>query len=225
MTTIRRNATLLLAALAATAATACNGPRAIHMVEASGQHAYKHGDYEKAANEFAEVVERRPGNWQARLNLAKALLELGHPAAARENLEVAFAVKPENEQILNLLAEAMLASGDVGAMTVELRQRAQTRNSVGDWMRLGIFLQKAGDFDEAEQALLTAARLDAGRSVEPQMALASLYREAGDEEEALTRLRMALYIDPANERVQEAIRSYGQIPGPTYVLAPVEAGE
>ena len=222
MTTIRRTASLLLVATLALAA--CSGPRAIHMVESSGEHAYQFGDYEKAAHEYAEVVERRPGNWQARVNLAKALLKLNHPSAARENLEVAFAVKPENEEILNLLAEAMLASGDVGAMTVELRGRAQTSNTVGDWMRLGIFLQRAGDFDGAEQALLTAARLDGGVSVEPQMALASLYREAGDEKAALNRLRMALYLDPTNQKVQDAIRSYGQIPGPTYALVPDEAG-
>lgn len=222
MTTIRRTATLLVAALVL---AACNGPRAIHMVEASGEHAYKYGNYEKAADEFAEVVDRRPGNWQARVSLAKALLKLHHPAAARENLEVAFAVKPENAEILDLLAEAMLASGDVGDMTVELRQQAQSTNSVGDWMRLGIFLQKAGDFDQAEQALLTAARLDGGKSVEPQVALASLYREAGDDKAALTRLRMALYIDPTNQKVQDAIRSYGEIPGPTYALVPDEAGQ
>lgn len=222
MTRTRRTATLILAALAL---GACSGPRAIHMVEASGQHAYDFGHYQKAADEFAEVVERRPGNWQARVNLAKAQMKLGEPAAARENLEVAFAVKPENEEVLNLLAEAMLASGDVGDMTIELRQRAQETNSVGDWMRLGIFLQRAGDFDGAEEALLTAARLDGGKSVQPQMALASLYREAGDDAAALKRLRMALYIDPTNQKIQEAIRAYGQIPGPTYALVPDESGE
>ena len=196
--------------------------RALHMVEASGERAMDRGDYVTAANEYSEVIERRPGNWQARVQLAKALMAMDLPAEARENLEVAYTVEPENEEVLNLLAEAMLESGDVGAMTTELRQRARTRNTVGDWMRLGIFLQKAGDLDGAEQALLTAARIDNGRSVEPQMALASLYREAGAEDAALRRLRMALYIDPENERVQQAIRSYGEIPGPTYVLVPEE---
>lgn len=215
----RRMASLLLAA--PLALTACQ-QRALHMVEASGERAMDRGDYVTAANEYSEVVERRPGRWRARVELAKALMEMDRPAEARENLEVAYTVEPENEEILNLLAEAMLASGDVDAMTTELRQHARTQNTVGDWMRLGIFLQRAGDLDGAEQALTTAARIDHGRSVEPQMALAGLYREAGDDEEALRRLRMALYLDPENEGVQRAIRSYGEIPGPTYVVVPDE---
>jgi Flp pilus assembly protein TadD len=196
--------------------------RALHMVEASGERAMRLGEYEKAANEYSEVVERRPGRWDARVELSKALMKMEMPAEAREQLEIAYIVEPENEEVLNLLAEAMLESGDVGAMTTELRQRAKTRNTVGDWMRLGIFLQQAGDLDGAEQALVTAARIDGGRSAPPQMALASLYREAGDEEAALRRLRMALYVEPGNAKVQQAIRSYGEIPGPTYVLVPEE---
>jgi len=215
----RRLAALLLAAPIVLAS--CQ-QRALHMVEASGERAMDRGDYVTAANEYSEVVDRRPGSWRARVELAKALMAMDRPAEARENLEVAYTVEPENEEVLNLLAEAMLESGDVGAMTSELRQRALTRNTVGDWMRLGIFLQKAGDLDGAEMALLTAARIDGGRSVGPQMALASLYREAGDELAALRRLRMALYIDPENQKVQQAIRSFGEIPGPTYVLVPEE---
>ncbi len=210
--------------LAAPLALGACQQRALHMVEASGERAMERGDYVTAANEYAEVVDQRPGRWQARVELAKALLEMDRPAEAREQLEVAYTVEPEHEEVLNLLAEAMLASGDVDAMTTELRQRARVRNTVGDWMRLGIFLQRAGDFDNAEQALLTAARLDEGESVGPQMALASLYREAGDDEAALRRLRMALYLDPSNERVQQSIRSYGEIPGPTYALVPDERG-
>lgn len=218
---IRRTLGALVLASLALSAPACN-QRALHMVEASGERAYERGDYELAATEFGEVVDRRPGRWNARVELARALMALDKPAEAREHLEVAYTIQPENEEVLTLLADAMLASGDVGAMTRELRQRASTRNTVGDWMRLGIFLQRAGDFDEAERALLTAARLDAGRTIQPQMALASLYREAGDDAEALRRLRMALYLDPANEKVSEAIRSYGEIPGPTFAIVPIE---
>jgi Flp pilus assembly protein TadD len=219
MTITRRLASFVL--LAPVVLAGCQ-QRALHMVEASGERAMERGDFKTAADEYSEVIERRPGRWTARVELAKALLAMEMPAEARENLEVAYTVEPENEEVLNLLAEAMLESGDVGAMTTELRQRARTRNTVGDWMRLGIFLQRAGDLDGAEQALLTAARIDGGRSAPPQMALASLYREAGDEASALRRLRMALYVEPGSEKVQQAIRSYGEIPGPTYVLVPEE---
>ncbi len=204
------------------AAAGCEGPRALHVVEDSGERAAWRGDYQLAAEEYAEVVERRPGRWRARLELAKALLELDRPAEAREHLEVVYTIRPEDEEVLELLVTAMLESGDTEAMTAELRQRAEDTQSVADWMRLGLFLQRAGDLDGAERAYLTAARLDEGRSARVQMALAGLYREAGDDAEAIDRLRMAHWIDPDSERIREAIRSYGEIPGPTFSRRPAE---
>jgi tetratricopeptide (TPR) repeat protein len=202
---------------------ACQEQRALHVVEDSGERAMWRGDYQTAAAEYGEVVDRRPGRWRARLELGKALLALDRPAEAREHLEVVYTIRPQDDEVLELLVTAMLESGDADAMAAELRQRAQDTGAVADWMRLGIFLQRAGDLDGAERALLTAARLDGGVSARPQMALAGLYREAGDDEDAIERLRMAHYVDPDNERILEAIRSYGEIPGPTFARRPAEA--
>jgi len=201
----------------------CEGPRSLRMVERSGDHAMRYGDYETAAMEYGEVVERRPENWRARVAYGEALLELDRAAEAREQLEVAATIRPEDIDILELLAEAMLESGDADAMATTLRRRAEDTNTVGDWLRLGIFLRRSGDLDGAERALLTAARIDRGENVEPQLALASVYREAGDDDRAVDRLRMAHYVAPEDPRVVEAIRSYGEIPGPTFARVPTEA--
>ena len=69
---------------------------------------------------------------------------------------------------------------------------------------------------------MTAARLDGGQTVEPQIALADFYLAAGDEEKAIRRLRMALGIDAENEIAIDKLRSLGEIPGPSFALTPEE---
>ena len=199
-----------------------NQQRALHMVERSGEHAYKIGDYATAAQEWREVVDRRPGMWDARVWLARSYLALGEPKKAREQLEVAYTIKPLNVEVLELLATAMLQSEDFDSMASQLRQVAEDTQTVSNWMRYGTFLQAAGDYDTAETALLTAARIDRGVNIQPQLALASLYRTAGDDKKAITRLRYALYIEPENKTVLDALRSYGEVPGPTLAEPPAE---
>jgi len=193
------------------------------MVERSGEHAYKIGDYATAAQEWREVVDRRPGMWDARVWLARSYLALGEPKKAREQLEVAYTIKPLNVEVLELLATAMLESEDFDAMASQLRQVAEDTQTVSNWMRYGTFLQAAGDYDTAETALLTAARIDQGKRVQPQLALASLYRAAGDDKKAITRLRYALYLEPDNAQILDALRTYGQVPGPTLAEPPAES--
>ncbi len=202
--------------------SACSGPRALHMVEASGDRAMSRSNYQLAAEEFSELVERRPSRWEFHVKLAKALLELDQPLEARENLEVAYSLRPDDEEIVDLLATAMLESGDVASLTRELRDRADASGAVSDWVRLGVFLLRAGDLDASETALLTAAKLDQGITVPPQMALYRLYNRAGNEPKAIERLRMALYLEPENPAILEAIRSQGEIPGPTFATPPAE---
>jgi len=201
------------------------GQRAVHMVQYSGDHAYKQGDYEKAAAEYREVIERQPDNWRTRIDLAKAYLDGGRADAAREQMEVVYTIKPNEHGVLDLLAETMIESADVEAMAGELRRQAEERQTVGDWLRFGAFMHKANDDDEAEQAFLTAARIDKGMNLGPQMALANLYRDLGDQAAALDRYRMALYIKPSDKKIQEQIRNFGEVPGPSYALVPAERGD
>lgn len=214
----------LILALFLVALPACksNQQRALHMVEREGEHAYKLGDYTTAAADWREVVDRHPGMWNARVWLAKSYLALGEPKQAREQLEVAYTIKPLNNEVLDLLATAMLESEDFDAMSAELRRLAEDRNTVSDWMRYGTYLQKAGDYDTAEVALLTAARIDGGQRVECQIALATLYSDAGDDKKTVARLKNALYLAPNDPQIIGTLRSYGEIPGPTLAIVPPE---
>jgi len=205
------------------ALSACNQQRPVFVVVQSGDQALENQDYQLAAAEYREAVSRRQAEWEARMGLTRALLGLGRPAEAREQAELVYSIRPDDPAVVELLAETMLASGDAAGMESLLRSRANDSNAPNDWLTLGKLLARAGDADAAEVALLTAATADQGQSLRYQKALADFYLAVGDNAEALTRYRMALYIDPANEPTRSAIRSLGQIPGPTLALPPREA--
>ncbi len=207
---------------AAIAVPACAQQRSIQAVRQSGDWAFDRGQYELALQEYTEVAERHPSDWRNRLNLGKTLLVLNRPAAAKEHLAIAETLRPQNEEIVDLLAQAMLESGDRDGLFRFLRARVEQRRTEQDYQRLGYFAMKAGDADEAEKALITAARLNRGQTIAPQLALADFYMSIGDESRAMKRLRMALYIEPANQKVQDKIRALGEVPGPSFAVAPEE---
>lgn len=212
---------LSLAAIALTGLAGCNTVSVIALEE-QAYRAASRGQYDTAAAKYQQALEQSPGRVHSRVGLGRVQLEMNQPREARRNLELALAARPDDPEILDLLAEAMVKSGDDAAMYRLLRGRAEQRNTVADWMRLGKFAAKAGDADVAENALTTAATLDRGQHAEPQVALADFYESIGAEDKALNRLRMALYLDPANVELQDRIRAMGETPGPTFALQPVE---
>lgn len=196
--------------------------RALHMVEFSGDRALEAENYPLAEHEYAEVADRAPYKAQARLRYGKALLGAGKPAQAREQLEKAYTLMPKSEEVIENLAEAMAQSRDMEGAVRLLRTIAEDGKRPSDWLRLGRFLLRTNDSDAAETAFLTAARGDRGQSLEPQWALALFYKSIGNDKAAIERLRMCQYVDPQNSKVQDMIRSYGEIPGPTFAKPPAE---
>ena len=209
--------------LACVAVTGCSTTRPLPFVRDQGDKALDRENYTTAQAEVTEVVTRDPTDWRSRVKLAKALGHLGRYPAMREQMAVAYDLRPEDPEILDLYCESMLMAKDNDTLTRFLRDLSVSPGRVEDFIRLGYYAAKVGDVDEAERALLTGAKLDRGQSVEPQMALASFYANLGDDERALGRLRMALFLDPENESIKEAIRSHGQIPGPSYAVVPTES--
>jgi tetratricopeptide (TPR) repeat protein len=200
----------------------CAG-RTPERAEASGIHYLKVHQYEQAVSDFEYAVDKEPGRFVSRLGLGEALIGAGRSDEARAHLEVAYTLRPNDPDATEALARAMLESGDKNAMSKFLNGLASQRQLVSDWMRYGRFSQEAGDMDEARRAFLTAAKLDKGMTVDPQLALAGLYEQVGDRENAITRLRMALYLAPENDEIKEKVRSMGETPGPTFAMPPAEA--
>ena len=65
-----------------------------------------------------------------------------------------------------------------------------------------------------------AASFAAPSDPEAQLAIADFYESVGNTEKVIHALRRALYIDPDNRHIQQRLRGYGVIPGPTAALAP-----
>lgn len=218
-----RRSLFVLAGCSVFALSACAQPRPVFVVIESGDDALASADYTLAAAEYREAVTRRPAEWEARLGLSRALLALARADEAREQAELVYSVRPNDPAAVEVLARAMLESGDTAGMEALLSGRANETGAAGDWLLYGQLLAEAGDADAAEVALTTAATVDQGRSHRYQKALADFYLAVGDNAQALTRYRMALYLDPADEPTREAIRALGEIPGPTLALPPREA--
>jgi tetratricopeptide (TPR) repeat protein len=202
---------------------ACSSNRSLDYVEKSGDKAYARGDYELARKEYKEYVDRRPGKARVQYALGTAYIALGQPRAAVECFSVAHDLDPANDTYTEAMAEALYTAGDRGRLYEFLRRLTEQPGGVEDYTRLGRYSAKLGDADEAQTALLTAAKIDGGTTIGPQMALADFYAGIQDRSNALTRLRMALYIEPTNPEIAARIRELGEIPGPSYALPPEES--
>lgn len=200
----------------------CATKRPLNRVEEDGDRAFARGQYDKALADYLEYVERRPGNGEIRHKLARSLIEVKQPSHAIEHAWVAFDDEPRNEAYIETLAQALQQSGRNDELVTFLRDQVEDRGRVQDYLRLGKYLAMTGDADGAELALITAAKLDQGRSMLPQLALARFYESIGDRASSFERLRMALFFDPQNAEVYREMRELGEVPGPSLILPPKE---
>lgn len=221
MRTSRARLAILLAPLLA-AAAGCAAQRQLPMVRAAGNEAYWDGDYTRAFENYQEYVDRKPEDVQGRVDLGRTLLAMGRASEAREHLIVAYDREPQHPDLADLLARAMVEAGEPDRAEVFLSRRARDIGRWEDYMLLGRYNTLIGKPDEARVALVTAARLAGAERVEPQLALASLYRSVGDRPREIERLRMALWIQPENPAIATRLRELGEVPGPTLALPPTD---
>jgi len=205
----------------------CSGPRPLHVVRDNADWAMREGKYEVAVTDYSEYLDRmpdgKPGDVEVRFDLGMAYLAAGDCKKAMEHLSTCVDVRPENEEYASGLAAALFSCNESDRLTLFLRRRTAERGTPADYILLGVYANKMGHPDEALQALLTAARIDEGRTLAPQMALASFYGSVNDKSNEIRRLRMALYISPGNQMVEAQLKSLGEVVGPTLVLVPEEA--
>ena len=79
--------------------------------------------------------------------------------------------------------------------------------------------------DEAHEALRNAAAIDAGQTVEPQLALADFYNRLDRPADEVRRLRMAYWIAPEDPRVVQRLAARDVVPGPSLAITPEERPE
>jgi predicted Zn-dependent protease len=214
------SAALVVAVGGAGGLAGCTSQRPLPMVKEMGDRAFQKGDFETANKDYAEYVDRKPGEASVQLSYAKTLLILKQPAKAVEHASIAYDQYPENEDYIETRAQALLESGKTDELYQFLRGLAEGRGKPSDYIRLGRYAAKLGDADGAEHALQTAAKLDGGKTVAPQLALADFYKTLGDKKSEIRRLRMALYLDKTNPDITKRLRELGEIPGPSLALPP-----
>ncbi|MEO1007931.1 MAG: hypothetical protein AAFX79_05155 [Planctomycetota bacterium] len=214
-----------LIALGLLAPAGCQTTRSAGEIRQAAESAYERGEYERSLAEWEEYAVVYPVPRAADLGRGRALLALDRPAEAEPFLERVYLSDPQDEEVLEVYVGALFASRQWDKLTTLLRQRTQQPGRIEDYLRLGRYAQLMDDPDEAERALLSAARIDRGQTREPQFALAEFYHELGDDERALDRYAMALWFDYSDQQIAERIRSLGETPGRTFVQAPAEAVE
>ena len=77
--------------------------------EALGRAYYALARYDRAAREFAEIVERAPATDYAHFALARCRLKLGDVAGARREARLAVAMAPGNEDYRRALDDCLEA--------------------------------------------------------------------------------------------------------------------
>ncbi len=202
---------------------ACSEQRPLHAIRDNGDWAMQQGKYDVAISDYSEYLERKPGEVAVRYDLGRAHLAAGECKNAMEHLSTCVDVRPDNDDYAAALAAALFDCKESDRLTLFLRRRTAERGTPADYILLGQYANKLGHPDEALQALLTAARIDAGQTLAPQLALADFYGSVNDVPNQIRRLRMALYLSPGNERVIEQLKAHGEVIGPTLALLPEEA--
>lgn len=192
------------------------------MLQGDGDRAMREGYPSEAVEPYQDWVARQPQRALAQHSLGKALYESGRVSEAVTPLTVASDLEPANEEYFADMARAMREAGREASLISTLRANAAEKGRLTDWLRLGRNLMELGLMDEAHQAFTTAASIDAGRTVEPQLAFADLYHRLDRPAEELRRLRMAYYINPRDERVTQRLAGLDVVPGPSLALPPEE---
>ena len=198
----------------------CQMQRPVEKIRDRADFLYQQERYAEAAGEYAEITARYPGDWRAQHRLGLTMLELNNLTAARRALETAHTLRPGDHDVSDALAEVMFRQDDAQHLYAFLRQRAEATRSVAAYRQLAHYSLEMGDPDSAKTAIRTAIRIDGGQTVEPYLDAARLAEHLGDMDEAVRRLRQALYINPRHEVVKSRLRALGEIPGPTLALPP-----
>jgi len=196
--------------------------RSLVAVRDSGDAHFRSGEYDAALTDYKEYVERRPTNPYVHQMMGKTYLKMGQTGMAREHLYQAYAQRMEDDEVFADLCEALYADKKLDDLHRLLTARTMDRGRMRDWVLRATYAEKLGDKDEAKRAWLTAAKVDEGRSVEPQLGLTKFYMGVGDRERARKRLAMAYYLEPTNAEVKNLARELGEIVGPTYGVMPEE---
>jgi len=180
-----------------------------------GDYAMWQGRWADATDDFKAAAEMHPGDWRAQYGLGQCLLKIDEPQQASQALTIAESLRPNNTAIADMLAVALLKSGDNNRLYSFLLARARKHQTVHAWTRMAEYSLDLDDPDSATNAINTAIAISNRTDAAPYITAATIAEKLGDDALAITRWRQAWHINPDNEQIDGALRSHGEVPGPT----------
>ena len=185
-----------------------------------GDHEFEWGRYESAAERYLRILEREPGDPRALEMYGRCMLALDQPKQAVDAFTGAVARRPGDRELLVLLATASFESGDVDEAFDLLRTWALDNTDAKAWIVLAEFAGRAEDPDTARDAVIRSIEIDPTGGPEAYLVSADLERGLGENGEALRRLRQAYGLAPGDPAIEDRLRAFGEVPGPTLILPP-----
>ncbi len=189
-------------------------------LRSAGNEAYAGGEFERAATAYEAYVERRPHSAWARHWLGRTYLQLDEPRQAREQLEVAHDLEPENMEYAESLADALVALGEPEDLFAMLDRLAMMDRTSAGQLRVARYSERMGFMDEALIAYRKAVAIDGSTSPEAHRALADFYRRIGERSGEVSQLRKVLWFDTQDPAAVERLEELGEIVGPSFAVHP-----
>lgn len=186
-----------------------------------GTVAAARGDHAHAEVNFAQAVKQDPTDWRAQIGLGESLMKQARWFEAQIVLERALILRgsnPETPGIVDQIAESLFRQRKVEELNTFLAQSIEAYGTTRDYLRQGNYLAKVGDADGARVAYRKAVEFAAPDDAQPYLALVAFYELIGDRDSALMALRRAYAITPDDKHVNNRLRQYGLVPGPTVGL-------
>ena len=206
--------TIVVSALMAIISIGCSQPSNRTLLE-KGSDAMWQERWSDAAADFTKATLQHPGDWQAQYKLGQCLMEMGEPQLASQSLAIAEALEPSKTEIADLYAESLFACGQQDKLFSFLYSRAKQQHTSRAWTRFAEYAMDLDDPDSATNAINTAITLSDGTDEAPYILGATLAERLGDNDKAILLWQRAWIINPRDENISNALRSHGEIPGPT----------
>ena len=174
------------------------------------------GIYRDVQTLYETTLEKNPGCWVARSNLALVLADAGHLAEAIAQGEEALRLKPDLPEARYNLGRALSRAGRLPEAIVQYREALRLRPNYPEAQyNLGNDLRSAGRISEAIERYEQALRLKPD-FLDARTNLANLLELSGRTAEAMAQYAEALRINPADAEARNnlgnALAEAGRLP-------------
>ncbi len=203
-------------------ALGCAQQRPMVAAKAEADHAFRYGDYAKAAPAYLEIIEQYPGDAEVDYRYGVCLANLGNYREARMYVEAAAAAEPKNFDVTAGLAEVYFQLHDTQKLVQLLQDRGDSTQSQQSYLLLADYGMQLSDPDIATAAVNRAIVLSGGLDVAPYLKAAEVAASVGEVQLAQRRLRQAYTIDSKNQVVLARLAEYGIAAELTTGLPPIE---